>query len=388
MRPSLAPLPRAMTTAAIDDALMQSALAQAQAAIGLTEPNPRVGCVIATAQGRVLGQGHTQAVGQAHAEVMALRDAAARGESVAGATAYVTLEPCAHFGRTPPCCDALIAAGIGRVVMALEDPFPQVAGQGAARLRAAGISVDEGLGAEAAREINIGFFSRVLRKRPWVRLKSAISLDGRTALPSGQSQWITGPAARADGHAWRKRSGAVLTGIGTVMHDDPMLDVRLVPTAKQPQRVVLDSSLRCPANARILQGSRGAWLFTTIDEAGVAASTHAQALSERGAVIISQPGKDGRLDLVNVLHDLAERGINELHVEAGPQLSGAFIAQGLVDETLIYVAPKLLGHGLPLAQLPPLAQLSDAAELRFVDACAVGEDWRLRLRPRNGFGSA
>jgi diaminohydroxyphosphoribosylaminopyrimidine deaminase/5-amino-6-(5-phosphoribosylamino)uracil reductase len=282
----------------------------------------------------------------------------------------------------------LIAAGIGRVVMALEDPFPQVAGQGAARLRAAGISVDEGLGAEAAREINIGFFSRVLRKRPWVRLKSAISLDGRTALPSGQSQWITGPAARADGHAWRKRASAVLTGIGTVMHDDPMLDVRFVPAAKQPQRVVLDSSLRCPANARILQGSRGAWLFTTIDEAGVAASTHAQALSERGAVIFSQPGKDGRLDLVNVLHDLAERGINELHVEAGPQLSGAFIAQGLVDETLIYVAPKLLGHGLPLAQLPPLAQLSDAAELRFVDACAVGEDWRFRLRPRNGFGSA
>jgi len=388
MRPSLAPLPRAMTTAAIDDALMQSALAQAQAAIGLTEPNPRVGCVIATPQGRVLGLGHTQAVGQAHAEVMALRDAAARGESVAGATAYVTLEPCAHFGRTPPCCDALIAAGIGRVVMALEDPFPQVAGQGAARLRAAGITVDEGLGAEAAREINIGFFSRVLRKRPWVRLKSAISLDGRTALPSGQSQWITGPAARADGHAWRKRAGAVLTGIGTVLRDDPQLDVRLVPTAKQPQRVVLDSSLRCPANARILQGLPGAWLFTTLDEAGVAASTHAQALSERGAVIISQPGKDGRLDLVNVLHDLAERGINELHVEAGPQLSGAFIAQGLVDETLIYVAPKLLGHGLPLAHLPPLAQLSDAAELRFVDACAVGEDWRLRLRPRNGFGSA
>ena len=377
-----------MTAEAIDDALMQSALAQAQAAIGLTEPNPRVGCVIATPQGRVLGQGHTQAVGQAHAEVMALRDASMRGESVVGATAYVTLEPCAHFGRTPPCCDALIAAGIGRVVMALEDPFPQVAGQGAARLRAAGIRVDEGLGAEAARDINIGFFSRVLRKRPWVRLKSAISLDGRTALPNGQSQWITGPAARADGHAWRKRAGAVLTGIGTVLRDDPQLDVRLVPTAKQPQRVVLDSSLRCPANARILQGSLGTWLFTTLDAIGTSESAGAQALMESGAVIISQPASEGRLDLAGVLHELAQRGINELHVEAGRQLSGAFIAQGLVDEYLIYVAPKLLGQGMPLAQLPPLAQLADATELRFVEGCAVGEDWRLRLRPRKGFGSA
>lgn len=377
-----------MTAEAIDDALMQSALAQAQAAIGLTEPNPRVGCVIATPQGRVLGQGHTQAVGQAHAEVMALRDASMRGESVVGATAYVTLEPCAHFGRTPPCCDALIASGIGRVVMALEDPFPQVAGQGAARLRAAGIRVDEGLGAEAAREINIGFFSRVLRKQPWVRLKSAISLDGRTALPNGQSQWITGPAARADGHAWRKRAGAVLTGIGTVLRDDPQLDVRLVPTAKQPQRVVLDSSLRCPANARILQGSPGTWLFTTLDAVGAAASAGAQALMESGAVIISQPAGEGRLDLAGVLHELAQRGINELHVEAGPQLSGAFIAQGLVDEYLIYVAPKLLGNGMPLALLPPLAQIADTTELRFVEGCAVGEDWRLRLRPRKGFGSA
>ncbi|HEV7914997.1 MAG TPA: bifunctional diaminohydroxyphosphoribosylaminopyrimidine deaminase/5-amino-6-(5-phosphoribosylamino)uracil reductase RibD, partial [Albitalea sp.] len=196
-----------------DDALMQDALALAAQAIGLSEPNPRVGCVISAADGRVIGRGHTQQAGGPHAEVMALRDAAAHGESVQGATVHVTLEPCAHHGRTPPCCDALVAAGVARVVMAIEDPNPLVAGQGAERLRAAGIAVSAGPLADAARELNIGFFSRMERQRPWLRMKAAVSLDGRTALPNGVSQWITGAAARADGHAWRKRAGALLTGV-------------------------------------------------------------------------------------------------------------------------------------------------------------------------------
>src|SRR4051812_46752903 len=220
---------------------MRSALALAAEAIGLSDPNPRVGCVIVGADGRVIGQGHTQEAGGAHAEVMALRDAAARGETCAGATAYVTLEPCSHHGRTPPCCDALIAAGLGRVVYALDDPNPLVAGQGATRLRAAGITVESGPLADEARELNIGFFSRMQRARPWVRLKAAASLDGRTALNNGASQWITGPSARADGHAWRKRAGALLTGVGTVLDDNPRLDVRLVETARQPLRVIVDS---------------------------------------------------------------------------------------------------------------------------------------------------
>lgn len=335
-------------------AALHRALALATEAIGLSDPNPRVGCVILGADGTELGAGHTQPAGQAHAEVMALRDAAARGQDVRGATAIVTLEPCSHHGRTPPCCDALIAAGIGRVVVAIEDPNPQVAGQGLARLRAAGIAVelaDEAV-ADAARELNIGFFSRMQRGRPFVRLKSAISLDGRTALPDGRSQWITGEAARADGHAWRKRAGAVLTGIGTVLADDPRLDVRLVPTARQPLRVVLDPQGRLPASARILQPP--------------------------GEARVIGPG---RADLSALLSELGTQGINELHVEAGPVLSGAFIDADLVDELLIYQAPMLIGEGRPLAALRPLAGLGDAGRWRLVEALPVGPDLRLRLRP-------
>src|SRR5438045_4515674 len=234
------------------DTLMRDALALAEHAIALSEPNPRVGCVIVSADGRVIGRGHTQQAGGPHAEVVALHDAAAHGESVRGATVVVSLEPCAHHGRTPPCCDALVAAGVGTVVMAIEDPNPLVAGQGAARLRAAGIEVLSGPGAHAARELNIGFFSRMERGRPWLRMKAAVSLDGRTALANGVSQWITGAAARADGHACRKRAGAVLTGVGTVLDDDPRLDVRLVPTARQPLRVIVDSRLDPPPAARSL----------------------------------------------------------------------------------------------------------------------------------------
>ena len=330
------------------------ALALAEQAIGLTDPNPRVGCILLGPNGAELGAGHTQAAGQAHAEVMALRDAAARGHEVRGATAVVTLEPCSHHGRTPPCCDALISAGVARVVVAAQDPNPQVAGQGLARLRAAGIEVllADGPAADAAREINIGFFSRMQRGRPFVRLKSAVSLDGRTALPDGRSQWITGEAARTDGHAWRRRAGAILTGIGTVLADDPRLDVRLVPTARQPLRIVLDPQGRLPPGARILQPP--------------------------GDARVIGPG---RADLPALLSELGAQGINELHVEAGPTLSGAFLDAGLVDELLVYQAPMLIGQGRPLAELAPLARLVDARRWHLVEATPIGQDLRLRLRP-------
>ena len=330
-----------------DTALMQEALALAQHAIGLSDPNPRVGCVIVAADGQVIGRGHTQQAGGPHAEVMALRDAAARGHTLRGATVIVTLEPCAHHGRTPPCCDALIEAGVQRVVMALQDPNPLVAGQGAARLRAAGIQVvdvDGGPLAGEARELNIGFFSRMQRGRPWVRLKAAVSLDGRTALNNGASQWITGSAARTDGHAYRKRAGAVLTGVGTVLDDDPRLDVRLVETARQPLRVVVDSRLEMPATARLLDPPGQVLVYTALPDPARQA-----ALQARGAEIALMAGANGKVDLPALLADLARRGINELHVEAGHKLNGSFVREGLVDEFLIYMAPCLLGVGRELA---------------------------------------
>jgi len=354
---------------------MHEALALAEQAIGLSDPNPRVGCLL-TSGGRVVGRGHTQQAGGPHAEVMALRDAQARGEPVRGATAWVTLEPCAHHGRTPPCCDALIAAGIARVVMAVQDPFPEVAGQGAARLRAAGIEVVEGPLAEAARELNLGFFSRVQRGRPWLRLKAAVSLDGRSALENGASQWITGVPARTDGHAFRKRAGAVLTGVGTVLDDDPRLDVRLVETARQPLRVVVDSRLETPPAARLLAPPGEVLIYAALpDEA------RAAALRERGAEIALAPGANHKVDLAAMLADLARRGINELHVEAGHKLNGSFVREGLVDEFLIYMAPRLLGFGHGLASFGPLESLAAAPQLRFHGIERVGDDLRVLARP-------
>ncbi len=359
---------------------MHEALALAQQAIGLSEPNPRVGCVITAPDGRVLGRGHTQQAGGPHAEVMALRGLQARGESAHGATVHVTLEPCSHHGRTPPCCDALIAAGVARVVFAVEDPNPLVAGQGAGRLRAAGIDVlalaREDALADEARELNIGFFSRMQRGRPWVRLKAAISLDGRTALENGASQWITGDAARADGHAWRRRAGAVLTGVGTVRDDDPRLDVRLVATALQPLRVVIDSRLETPAAARILAPPGRVLMYAAQADAQQAAT-----LNERGAEVAFMPGASGKVDLPRVLADLAARGINELHVEAGHKLNGSFVREGLIDEFLVYIAPKLLGTGRELAAFGPLQALSSAVALRFVSVTPVGSDLRVIARP-------
>ena len=354
---------------------MHEALALAHGAIGLSEPNPRVGCVIVAADGQVIGRGHTQRAGGAHAEVMALRDVVARGASARGATAHVTLEPCAHHGRTPPCCDALIAAGIARVVMAVQDPFPLVAGQGAARLRAAGIEVVEGELASEARELNIGFFSRIQRAQPWVRLKAAVSLDGRTALNNGASQWITGPDARADGHAYRKRAGALLTGVGTVLDDNPRLDVRLVETALQPLRVIVDSRLETPPASKILDAPGRTLIYAAALDA-----TRAAALKERGAEIALIPGTNSKVDLVALLADLARRGINELHIEAGHKLNGSFVREGLVDEFLIYMAPQLLGIGRELAAFGPLESLSDSLALRFESVAMIGSDLRLIAR--------
>jgi diaminohydroxyphosphoribosylaminopyrimidine deaminase/5-amino-6-(5-phosphoribosylamino)uracil reductase len=359
-----------------DLAFMREALALAARSIGLSEPNPRVGCVIATADGRVLGRGFTQEAGGPHAEVMALRDAAAQGNDVRGATAYVTLEPCSHHGRTPPCCDAVIAAGLARVVAASQDPNPLVAGSGSARLRAAGLQVSSGVLADEARELNIGFFSRMLRKRPWLRLKTAISLDGRTALDNGRSQWITGEAARADGHAYRKRAGAVLTGVGTVLEDDPRLDVRLVDTPRQPLRVIVDSRLETPAAARILLPPGPVLLYAATHD-----KARSDALKAQGAEIALAPGPSGKVDLASMLTDLAQRGVNELHVEAGHKLSGSFVREGLVDELLVYQAPKLLGIGQGLASFGPLQALDEALALRFISIDRLGDDLRLIARP-------
>ncbi len=306
--------------------------------------------------------------------MFALREA---GERARGATAYVTLEPCAHHGRTPPCADALVAAGVARVVIATEDPFPQVAGRGIATLRDAGIVVDSGLMCEAARELNIGFFSRIERGRPFVRVKLAMSLDGRTALAGGDSKWITGEAARADVQRWRARSSAILTGSGTVLADNPRLTVRLPDELHVPPlRVVLDRRLRTPAGSHVLDGAAPTLLLHVADTA-CADDRFAQV--ERVAVA----GQGGALDLGAVLTLLAERGCNELHVEAGPTLCGALFAAGLVDELLLYIAPLLLGDSArPLLQLPALADMAARWQLQTVDRRAVGDDLRLRLQPR------
>lgn len=369
---------------------MREAAALAEQAVGLSEPNPRVGCVLARGDGRVIGCGHTQQAGGPHAEVMALRDAQSRGEDPRGCTAYVTLEPCAHHGRTPPCCDTLLAAGVARVAMALQDPNPLVAGQGAARLRAGGVEVvewPEGPTLDQARGLNIGFFSRMQRQRPWVRLKMALSLDGRSALPDGRSQWITGEAARADGHAWRRRAGAVLTGVGTVRSDNPRLDVRLVPTALQPRRAVIDARLETPPDARLFEGpaqAQGPLIYTAyMPPSDQGLPQRREALLARGAELCELPDalQPGRVDLAAVLADLAGRGVNELHLEAGHGLNGAFVRAGLVDEFLIYLAPKLIGQGHGLASFGALPGLDQAPALRFTGCEMIGPDLRILARP-------
>ncbi len=368
---------------------MRDALSEAETAVGRCEPNPRVGCVIGLEDGRVLGRGSTQVVGGPHAEVMALRDAQAAGYDVRGATAWVTLEPCAHHGRTPPCCDSLIASGIRRVVIGIPDPFPQVNGRGAERLRMAGIDVAFAARAEAqaCRELNIGFLSRFERGRPWVRLKVAVSLDGRTATPDGRSQWITGPSARADGHEWRRRASMVLTGVGTVISDDPRLDARLASRPASPIRGVLDSQWRTPTEARLLRAPGEAWVMGCAP-ATAEAVARACALDAAGIRRVEiGSAADGRPDPASLLQALARLGINEVHVEAGATLNGAFLSGHWVDELVVYVAPRLIGEGRALASgLEAVDPLAGMAAWKLHDLLQLDDDVRLTLRPRGASG--
>lgn len=358
-----------------DHTHMAQALALAEQALFITAPNPRVGCVITSAQGEVLGQGHTQAAGQAHAEVMALRDAQARGHSTQGATAYVTLEPCSHQGRTGPCCDALLAAGIARVVASIQDPNPQVGGQGLAKLQAAGVQVSVGLLGEQAHELNIGFFKRMTQGTPWLRLKTAQSMDGQTALLNGQSQWITGEAARLDGHHWRARACAVLSGIGTVLEDNPLLNVRGVTTPRQPHLLLVDSRLQTPLNARLWSEQRQVVIYH--------AEKHPEkeaALQAQGAELVHLNGAGDKVDLAAMVQDMGQRAYNEVHVEAGHKLNGSLLKAGMVDELLVYLAPLLLGPGQSMAALPELSQLAQAQAWRFTHQQLIGADLRLLAR--------
>ncbi len=361
-----------MTTPAF---FIHQALGLASQALFLSNPNPRVGCILVAPDGHVIGHGHTQQAGGPHAEVMALRDAAAQGHQVSGATAYVTLEPCSHHGRTGPCCDALVSAGIRKVVASVADPNPAVSDQGFARLRATGIEVEVGPGAAESRELNIGFFSRMIRKTPWVRMKTAASLDGTTALVNGQSQWITSPEARADGHAWRARACAVLTGIGTVLEDNPRLDVREVATQRQPNIVVVDSRLQTPLDAHLFIAGRSCIIYAAVPN-----DTQKAALEALGATVVMLPDANGKVDLAAMMKDLGTREINELHVEAGTKLNGSLIRAGLVDEFLVYLAPKLLGAGKGVASFGPLQALSEAVELEFQSTDRIGPDLRIVAR--------
>lgn len=353
-----------------DSAWMAQALRLAERGLYTASPNPRVGCVLVQG-GNVAGEGWHERAGEPHAEIHALR---AAGGAARGATAYVTLEPCSHHGRTPPCADALIGAGVARVVVAMQDPNPQVSGQGMAKLRAAGIAVECGLMEVAARELNMGFFARMTRGLPWVRSKIGMSLDGRTALANGASQWITGEAARRDVQHWRARSCAVLTGIGTVLADDAQLNVRDMAVTRQPLRVVLDSHLRMPSGARILQGGGKTLIYAAQGE-------QSAALRNAGAEISVLPDAAGRVDLEAMLRDLAQRGVNEVLVEAGSTLNGALLRAGLVDELLLYVAPQLLGDAARgIAQLGELTALEQRIDLDWQDIRQVGADLRILVK--------
>ncbi|MDR2030858.1 MAG: bifunctional diaminohydroxyphosphoribosylaminopyrimidine deaminase/5-amino-6-(5-phosphoribosylamino)uracil reductase RibD [Azoarcus sp.] len=361
-----------MTFSTTDREAMARALALAAQGLATATPNPRVGCVILR-DGKTVGEGWHRRAGEPHAEVLALAEA---GEAARGATAYVTLEPCAHFGRTPPCADALAAAGIVRVVAAMQDPNPKVAGRGLARLRAAGIAVECGLLHDEARELNPGFISRMTRQRPWMRLKAAATLDGKTALENGLSQWITGPEARADGHRWRARACAILTGIGTVKADDPQLTVRALPCERQPLRILVDARLEVPPDVRILQGAPA--LIITAADTGEA---HAQRLTAAGHRVLHLPGAEGRVDLPALPRELAALELNEIHIEAGARLNGALLAAGCVDELLLYLAPIAVGSAARgIFDLPALTALDTAHRFAIRDCAKIGEDLRIIAR--------
>lgn len=361
-----------MSFSAVDHGMMARALQLAERGLWTTSPNPRVGCVIVR-DGIIVSEGWHEKAGEPHAEVHALR---AAGDLARGATAYVTLEPCSHYGRTPPCAEALIAAGVSRVVAAMRDPNPLVSGKGLAMLEAAGIETACGLLENEARELNIGFVSRMTRGLPWVRLKVAASLDGKTALNNGVSQWITGPEARRDGHAWRARACAILTGIGTVRDDNPSLTVRDVVTTRQPLRVIVDSKLETPLEAKILRGG------PVLIAAAVNLENRAKSLTDAGAEVIVLPNPRGKVELRDLLAALAQRGINEVHAEAGFKLNGSLLREGLVDEFLIYLAPCLIGHDAAgLFNLPALTSLDGKQRLQIRDLRQVGADIRVLARP-------
>ena len=368
-----------------DTDFMRLALAEAVKSLYLSNPNPRVGCVMVR-DGNVIGTGFTQAVGLAHAEIEAIADAKQRGIDPTGATVYVTLEPCSHIGRTPPCTDAMILAKPARVVIAMQDPNPLVSGQGIQRLLAAGIRVECGLLEDEAALLNRGFVSRMTRGLPWLRLKVAASLDGRTALPNGQSQWITGPAARADGHHWRAQACAIMTGVGTVLQDDPSLTVRDVETQRQPKRIIIDSKLEVALHAKVLQAdpNKGSAKVNAMVVCGAITSDEQHAkqaqLLARGVEVIAIPNAQGKVDLPELMRYLAsECEINEIHVEAGFKLNGSLLREGCVDELLIYLAPTLLGAGLGMANLPELHSLQQRHDWQRIDHTAFGPDLRLRF---------
>lgn len=359
-------------SSATDRRFMSRALELAQRGLYTTTPNPRVGCVLAR-DGEIVGEGWHMRTGEAHAEVHALRAAGARAQ---GAIAYVSLEPCAHQGRTPPCADALIAAKVGRVVVAMRDPDPRVAGRGLDALRAAGVAVECGLMQTEALALNAGFVSRITRGRPWVRMKIAASLDGKTALLNGRSQWITGAEARLDGHRWRARACAILTGVGTVKDDDPQLNVRDIDTPRQPVRVVVDSRCETPPSARVLGTGT---LIAAVDDNGRGAR-----LRSSGAELMLLPDESGKVDLHALMRELAARGMNELHVEAGFKLNGSLLASGLVDELLVYLAPRVLGDAARgMFNLPALSDLAGARELELTEVSLLGGNIRVLAHVRS-----
>lgn len=357
-----------------DQQWMMHALSLAEKGLFTTTPNPHIGCVLIK-NGQVIGEGYTQPAGGAHAEVQAMRDAESKGHDISGATAYVTLEPCSHFGRTPPCADALIAHGIKKVVCAMEDPNPQVAGQGFAKLRAAGIEVINGVMSKEAYELNIGFFTRMKRGTPWVRTKIAASLDGKTALLNKESQWITNQAARDDGHYWRARSCAMLAGIGTIKKDNPMMNVRAVATTRQPTKIIVDSKLAIDPKLHVMQGDTPRWIFTATNN-----QDKIQQLEDTGAEVIVIPNAIGKVDLRQLMIELGKRQINELHVETGVLLNSALLHERCIDELLLYMAPKLLGPGMEMFQLPLLDHLKDHIGLHFHSVQLIGDDLRILAR--------
>lgn len=367
-----------------DHDYMNMALAEAKKSLFISNPNPRVGCVIVK-NNQIIGLGHTQAAGSDHAEIVALKDAKAKGFDVSGSTVYVTLEPCCHHGRTPPCTDALINTKVATVIAAMTDPNPLVAGQGLEKLRTAGIEVRCGLLEKEASELNIGFIQRMTQGKPWVRLKIAASLDGKTALHNGVSQWITSNDARHDGHMWRARACCILTGIGTVKEDNPQFNVRNIETPRQPLRVLIDSFLEVPLDAKILDESIGGH---TVVVCGQVDAEHfekmSQALREKNVTVVALPdasNSKGKVDLPALFKYLAEKlHINEVHVEAGFKLNGSLIREGCVDELLIYMAPKLLGDAVGMANLPSLSTLDDVKSWDLIDHVSVGDNLRIRLK--------